>query len=324
MFDGKSADEAGLGRLLGQSAPMVALRRRLARIARSEATVLVTGESGTGKELCAEAIHAASSRAGAPFIALNCGAIPAELIEAELFGARRGAYTGAVADRPGAVRAADRGTLFLDEICETPLALQTRLLRFLESGEAQALGETAPRVVDVRVIAATNRDPAAEVAAGRLREDLYFRLHVLPVEAPPLRDRGEDVIEIAAAMLARVAGEEGRAAPELTAAARAALLAHRWPGNVRELRNAIRRAVVLGDERRVEPDDLGLAPAPGAPSADRLEAAANALTALPFAEIERLVIDAAIRRFGSAPKAARALGLSPSTLYRKQEVWAAE
>lgn len=323
MFDGRESEEAGTERILGRSPAVVALRRRLARVARSDATVFLTGESGTGKELCAEAIHAASARAGGPFVAVNCGAIPAELIEAELFGCRRGAFTGAHADRPGAARAADGGVLFLDELCELPLALQSRLLRFLESGEVRAIGEDAPRRVDVRTIAATNRDPAAEVAAGRLREDLYFRLHVLPVEAPPLRDRGDDALGVAEAMLARFAAEEGRAPPALTAEARAAILAHRWPGNLRELRNAVRRAVVLGEGARVAPADLGLVPAAPAAAPGRREAAAAALLGLPFEAIERLVFEAAIARFGSAPKAARALGLSPSTLYRKQEGWAA-
>ena len=314
--------EAGAERLIGSSPAMRALRRRLARVARSEATVLLTGESGTGKELCAEAIHAASPRAAGPFVPVNCGAIPAELIEAELFGHRRGAFTGAVADRAGAAQAASGGTLFLDELCELPLASQTRLLRFLETGSVTRVGDPTPRAADARIVAATNRDPAAEMAAGRLREDLYWRLHVLPVHAPPLRERGEDAVEIARALLPRLAAEERVPVPPLSPESEAAIRAHRWPGNVRELANALRRAVVLGEGDAATPELLGLAEAP-APAPERgAERAAEALLGLPFAEIERLVISAAIGRWGSAPKAARALGLSPSTLYRKQEGWA--
>ncbi len=314
--------EAGADRLIGSSPAMRALRRRLARVARSEATVLLTGESGAGKELCAESIHAASPRAAGPFVPVNCGAIPAELIEAELFGHRRGAFTGAVADRPGAAQAASGGTLFLDELCELPLASQTRLLRFLETGAVTRVGDPTPRAADARIVAATNRDPAAEMAAGRLREDLYWRLHVLPVHAPPLRERGEDAVEIARALLPRLAAEERVPVPRLGPEAEAAIRAHRWPGNVRELANALRRAVVLGEGEAATPELLGLAASPAPAPENGAEGAAEALLGLPFAEIERLVISAAIRRWGSAPKAARALGLSPSTLYRKQEGWA--
>ncbi|QIE57206.1 AAA domain-containing protein [Pikeienuella piscinae] len=230
---GPAPEEAGAARLIGGSAPMRALRRRLARVARSNAAVFLTGESGTGKDLCAEAIHAASSRATGPFIAINCGAIPAGLIEAALFGHRRGAFTGAVADSKGATAAADGGTLFLDEICELPLGLQPRLLRFLETGAVAPVGDHTSRPVDVRIISATNRDPTAEVAAGRLREDLLYRLHVLPVHAPPLRERKEDITTIAEVLLTRFALEEGKRFEGFTPDARAALEAARWPGNVR-------------------------------------------------------------------------------------------
>lgn len=313
------SDEVGEDRLIGASPAMQALRKRLARVARSSATVFLTGESGVGKELCAEAVHAASDRVGGPFIAINCGAIPGELMEAELFGHRRGAFTGAVADRVGAAMAADGGTLFLDEICELPLALQTRLLRFLETGAVTPVGDAAPRPVDVRIIAATNRDPVEEAAAGRLRPDLFYRLHVLPVHAPPLRERGRDTLEIAAALLARFAAEEGKRFTGFTRDAAEALLAEPWPGNVRQLRNLIRQAVVMGDGGRVDADLLGLGSAP-APETGR-EAAASALLGLSWEAIERLVIGAAIRSYGSAPKAARSLGLSPSTIYRKQISW---
>ncbi|MEX2520857.1 MAG: sigma-54 dependent transcriptional regulator [Paracoccaceae bacterium] len=312
-------DEAGRDSLIGASPAMRVLRKRLARLARSSATVFITGESGAGKELCAAAVHAASDRADGPFIAINCGAIPAELIEAELFGHRRGAFTGAVADRAGAAVAADGGTLFLDEICELPLAHQTRLLRFLETGAVTPVGDAAPRPVDVRIIAATNRDPAAEAAAGRLRPDLFYRLHVLPVHAPPLRERGRDALEIAGALLARFAAEEGKRFSGFTRDAAAALMAAPWPGNVRQLRNVIRQAVVMGDGGRVDAALLGLGTAPAREGGR--EAAAAALLGQPLAAIERLVIAAAIQRYGSAPKAARSLGVSPSTIYRKQLAW---
>jgi two-component system repressor protein LuxO len=198
------------GAFIGTSAPMQEVYRRIACLAASRATVLVTGESGTGKEVCAEAIHAASGRAAGPFVAVNCGAIPENLLESELFGHLRGSFTGAIHDRTGAVQSAHRGTLFLDEICEMALPLQVKLLRFLQTGTIQPVGSSRAEQVDVRIVCATNRDPEHEVAQGRFRQDLYYRLAVVPLHMPPLRDRGEDVLTLAQTFLQRFAQEEGK------------------------------------------------------------------------------------------------------------------
>lgn len=317
------APRSGLAGFIGGAPTMQAVYRILENAAASRATVFVTGESGTGKELAAEAVHALSPRAAGPFVPLNCAAIPKDLIESEIFGHVRGAFTGAVADRPGAARAADGGTLFLDEICEMDLALQGKLLRFLQSGQFQPVGSTRTVTVDVRFVCATNRDPMAEVKAGRFREDLYYRLHVVPLRMPPLRDRGEDVLLLADAFLRRAAAEEGRRFVRLAPDARAALLAHGWPGNVRELENAIRGAVVLADAEDLTAEMLPAAtraappprrpPPPPAPEPIR-----------PLAEVEREAIEQAVAASGgNIPRAAAALGISPSTLYRKRAAWAA-
>src|SRR5690606_10105062 len=207
-----------------------------------------------------------------PFVAINCAAIPADLLESEVFGHVRGAFTGAVADRAGAVQQANGGTLFLDEICEMPSGLQTKLLRFLQTGIVQPVGGTS-MPADVRIVCATNRDPAREIAAGRFREDLYYRLHVIPIAMPPLRERGEDIITLARAFLAEFAEKEGRQFRTFTPEAEAAIRAYRWPGNVREMRNVLHRAVVLNDGPEVSLAMLpaltkttpGLAPDPGPP-----------------------------------------------------------
>ena len=343
--------------ITGSSPQMEAVRRRIERVAQSGATVFITGESGVGKELCAQAVHAASARSSGPFIALNCGAIPADLLESEVFGHLKGSFTGAISDKTGAVGAADGGTLFLDELCEMDVRLQTKLLRFLETATITPVGATRPQSIDVRIICATNREPQAEVAAGRFREDLYYRLFVLPVEVPPLRNRGADVLEIAESLLHQFAKEEGKTFTGFSNDAKRGLLAAQWPGNVRELRNVIRQAVVMEDGGAIGLDALmlpgGVASAPGAgqpplrspiptptqtpdpspvleviaapsDSADidtSVEAAAEVLCRLPMVEIERLIIDAAIDTFGSAPKAAKSLRVSPSTIYRKKESW---
>ena len=330
--------------IIGSSPAVKDLRKQLVRVAGSDATVFVTGESGVGKELCANAVHAASGRAREPFMALNCGAIPGDLLESILFGHVRGAFTGAVSDNLGAARSADGGTLFLDEICEMDVGLQTKMLRFLETGAVTPVGDNKTHPVDVRIICATNRDPRAEIAAGRFREDLFYRLHVLPVHAPALRERGDDVLEIADFLLAKFSNIERKQYEGFSASARAALRNAHWPGNVRELINVVRQAVVLGDGGWISPDLLRLSPtaAPAhpaaaptahtsapvphhapqpAPAALTLEDAAERLCRLPLADIERLVIDAAIRDSGSAPKAAKSLRVSPSTIYRKLESW---
>ena len=314
----------GFAGFLGASPPMQAVYRVIEAAAPSRATVFVTGESGTGKELAAEAVHRLSPRAGGPFVPINCAAIPRELIESEIFGHVRGAFTGAVADRQGAAQAADGGTLFLDEICEMDLALQGKLLRFVQTGQFQPVGSTRLVSVDVRFVCATNRDPMAEVKAGRFREDLYYRLHVVPLRLPPLRERGEDVVMLAEAFLARAAKEEGRRFVRLSPDAKAALLAHPWPGNVRELENAIRGAVVLADGEELTAEMLPAA-VRAPPRAARRTPPAAAEPIRTLAEVEREAIERALQATGgNIPRAAAALGISPSTLYRKRAGWAAE
>ncbi len=313
---------------IGESPAMQAVYAKLRSVARSMATVFVTGESGTGKELCAEAVHALSPRAHGPFIALNCGAIPGDLLESEVFGHLRGSFTGAISDKPGAAAAADGGTLFLDEVCEMDLALQTKLLRFLQTSTITPVGATRPRKVDVRIICATNRDPLEEVRAGRFREDLYYRLHVVPIHLPPLRERGEDVVLIAERLLVQMASEEGRSFAGLAPEVAAIFKSLPWPGNVRQLINVLRNVVVLNDGPRVEPamlpPDLRLPDEAGAPrpAAPPPQPALSDLAGRTLAQVERLVIEAAIaRNGGSIPRAAQELDVSPSTIYRKREAW---
>ncbi|HEX5777996.1 MAG TPA: sigma-54 dependent transcriptional regulator, partial [Xanthobacteraceae bacterium] len=307
---------------VGTSPAMLSLYAQIERVAPSKAPVFVTGESGTGKEVCAEAVHTCSPRAGGPFIALNCSAIPRELMESEIFGHVKGAFTGAYEDRPGAAELAHGGTLFLDEICEMDLALQAKLLRFAQTGTVRRVGDTRLRSVDVRFICATNREPAREIEAGRFREDLFYRLHVLPLQLPALRDRGEDILRLARAFLLAFAEEEGRRFVGFTAEAEAAVAAHPWPGNVRELQNVIRRVVVLHDGEEVRADmlalgskheaarDTGPLPRVDSPSID------------PFWRQEQRIIEAALKAFdGNTHKAALALEIAPSTIYRKLQAW---
>jgi DNA-binding NtrC family response regulator len=318
---------------IGSSEPMKRIHTTIASVARSMATVFITGESGTGKELCALAVHANSNRASGPFIALNCGAIPQDLLESEVFGHMKGSFTGAISDKQGAATAADGGTLFLDEICEMAPALQTKLLRFLQTSTVQPVGATRPRKVNVRIVCATNRDPLDAVRRGHFREDLYYRLYVVPIHMPPLRDRGQDIIEIAEAALARFAQEEGREFHGLDPAVRNLMLSLPWPGNVRQLLNVMRNVVVLNQGGWVMPDMLppGLAdegrPAdpPPLPLASPDALALDSLIGLPLAEAERRLIEATLALHGgSIPKAARVLDVSPSTLYRKIEAWNAK
>jgi two-component system repressor protein LuxO len=238
---------------IGASPAMQAVYRTIESVASSKANVFITGESGTGKELAADAVHRASPRRARPFIALNCGAIPRDLLESEIFGHVKGAFTGATENRLGAAKLADGGTLFLDEIGEMPLEMQVKLLRFTQTGTFQPVGSSRPEKVDVRIVSATNRDPWVEVEAGRFREDLYYRLYVVPVEMPPLRARGEDVLLIARHFLSAFAREEGKRFRGFTREAEAALAAYPWPGNVRQLQNAVRNIVVLHDGQVVEP-----------------------------------------------------------------------
>jgi two-component system response regulator FlrC len=249
---------AGRGPAVGEPA-MAKLMGYAARIARSEAAVLIQGETGTGKEGMARLVHDESPRAKGPFIAVNCAALPETMVEAILFGHKKGAFTGASADGEGLFRAADGGTLFLDEITELPLALQAKLLRALQEGEVLPVGETRAVKVDVRIVTAANRDAAALVAAGEFREDLYWRLNVMPIALPRLADRRQDVRAIAAAMLLRMQNDASDFA-WLSAEALETLQAHSWPGNARELGNVLQRALVLREGDAIEAEDLGLAP----------------------------------------------------------------
>ena len=242
--------------LVGDSPKMRALFDLLKKVAPSDVSVLVLGETGTGKELVARALHEQGKRARKPFLAENCAAVPENLLESELFGHVRGAFTGAVSDRPGHFVAADGGTVFLDEIGDMPLAMQAKLLRVLQEGEVRPVGSNKTRKVDVRVVAATNKDLAAMCRQGTFREDLYFRLNVVSLQLPPLRERKGDVAHLARHFLARCNAETGRATT-LGAEALAALEAWKWPGNVRELENVVRRASVFA-QGEIKPEDLGL------------------------------------------------------------------
>jgi len=318
---------------VGASLPMQAVYRIIDSAAQSKATVFVTGESGTGKEVCAEAIHKRSPRAKGPFVALNCAAIPKDLLESEIFGHVKGAFTGATADRAGAALQAHRGTLFLDEIGEMDLNLQGKLLRFLQTGRVQRVGDSAPQDVDVRIVCATNRDPAAEVAAGRFREDLFYRLHVIPIALPPLREREGDVLLIARELLRRYATEERKRFAEFTAEAEALLAGYAWPGNVRELQNVVRSAVVLHDGDAVDvgmlPDKLrGRAvvamsrPAANANGPYAISPGAPGSPLRPMWRIERDAIEAAIAACaGNVRRAAAFLEIDASTIYRKKQLW---
>ena len=246
-------------RLLGSSPPMQALRKQIAKLARSQAPIYISGESGSGKELVARLIHEQGPRNDQPFVPVNCGAIPSELMESEFFGHRKGSFTGAHEDKPGLFQAANGGTLFLDEVADLPLAMQVKLLRAIQEKSVRAIGGQQEQVVDVRVLCATHKDLNQEVAAGRFRQDLYYRLNVIELRVPPLRERREDIEEIANAVLRRLAESAGEPAILLPPHALAALKAYRFPGNVRELENMLERAYTLCETDQISPDDLRLA-----------------------------------------------------------------
>ncbi|MAD34980.1 MAG: hypothetical protein CMJ88_14665 [Planctomycetes bacterium] len=255
--DGVAADEIGWHGLVGDSAPMLELRQYIEKFAKAAAPVLITGESGTGKERVARAVHRVSARGRRAFVAENCAAIPETLLESVLFGHKKGAFTGAVKDHPGHFVAAHKGTLFLDEIGEMSMPMQAKMLRVLQEGEVRAVGDNRVRRVDVRVIAATNQDLEAAVGSGRFREDLYFRVNVLRLALPPLRERGDDVLELARLFLARACNRTTRSLT-LSAGAERALQARRWPGNVRQLENEMQRLSALVDGPEVAAEDLSI------------------------------------------------------------------
>lgn len=329
QFEGKQHKK--FDRFVGESPAMQAVYSMIKDCAPSKASVFIMGPSGTGKELCAEAIHNMGPRKAGRFIALNCAAIPENLIESEIFGHKKGAFTGATSDREGAAVAANNGTLFLDEICEMPLDLQSKLLRFIQTGQVVPVGSNTPVTVNVRFVCATNRIPWEEVEAGRFREDLYYRLHVVPIHMPPLNERGRDVLSIASHLLSTFASEEGKDFSEIDTEAEARLLSHSWPGNVRELGNVMQSAVVLNDgpvltaamlERLIGPSRQVAVPGPrtGAPIPAIPITQAGEIE--PFAVSERKLIERAIAlENGKVRKAAFKLGLNPSTLYRKLNEW---
>jgi DNA-binding NtrC family response regulator len=242
--------------LVGDSAVMTELGRQIAQVAPTDATLLIQGESGTGKELVAHAVHRNSKRASGPFVAINCGAIPENLLESELFGHEKGAFTGALVQKMGKFEAASGGTLFLDEIAELPPSIQVKLLRVLEQREIERLGGTRPIKVNIRLIAATHRDLEAAVAEGKFRHDLFFRLKVVTIETPPLRERAEDILHLARHFVARFNREMARGIRGISPEAERMLTNYHWPGNVRELRNIIERAIVVGAADTVTPADL--------------------------------------------------------------------
>jgi transcriptional regulator with GAF, ATPase, and Fis domain len=304
-------EQIRFGEILGSSPRMQEVFRKVQKVAATDISVLITGETGTGKELIARELHSRSPRAKHPFITINCGAIPENLLESELFGHVRGAFTGAVGNKLGRFQSADHGTLFLDEIGEMPLALQVKILRALQEKVVVRVGDTNSETVDIRILAATNRDLDAEIKAGRFREDLYYRLNVVNLHLPPLRDRGDDIAVLARYMVGRYAPEYGSAVRGLTPNAIAAIKRHRWPGNIRELENRIKKAVVLADKALLGPEDLDLSP-------DDLP------SILPLADakekFQREYINEVLAlNAGNRTKTARDLGVDPRTIFRHLE-----
>ncbi|CAG0940683.1 Regulatory protein AtoC [Gammaproteobacteria bacterium] len=300
------AAPAGRARLLGESAPMQKLREMITRVARSQAPVHITGESGTGKELVARMIHDLGARAAGPFMPVNCGAIPGELMESEFFGHRKGSFTGAVADKPGLFQGADGGTLFLDEIAELPLAMQVKLLRVIQEKTIRPIGQPQEVPVDVRILSATHKDLRALVAAGQFREDLFYRINVIELRVPPLRERGSDVLLLTHHLLERQARDLGVPMPKLRAEAAAKLAAYAFPGNVRELENIVERAVALSAEGDIAAEDIQI----HASTADLAASSASGLGER-IDSVQREAIQKALEanRFNKTA-AARQLGLT--------------
>jgi len=314
---------------IGLSPPMQLVYDMIENAAKSNATVFITGESGTGKEICAQSLHCYSKRSAAPFVAINCAAIPRELLESELFGHVKGAFTGAVHDRDGAVVKAHGGTLFLDEIAEMAPEMQSKLLRFLQNLRYQRIGDDKERSANVRIICATNRDPVAEMRAGRLRQDLFYRLHVIPIHMPALRHRRGDIIDLADYFMRLYTKEEEKNFHTITPEAEHALMTYSWPGNVRQLQNVIRGIIVMHDHKTITPD---LLPREILQASPTLFAETNTPHTTPHAEEDRFIrplwqvekdaIERAVAICeGNIPKAAALLGVSPSTLYRKKMSW---
>ena len=309
----REAKSIQVGGMVAQSSPLQRVLELATRVAKVDSTVLITGESGVGKERIARLIHDESSRAGGPFVAINCGAVPESLLESELFGHAKGAFTGATQDRPGLFEAATGGTLFLDEIGEVPAAMQVKLLRALQEREVRRVGENKNRKVDARVLAATNRDLMAEVHGARFRQDLYYRLRVVEIRVPPLRERRDDILPLARTFLSESAARMGRKLTGLTPAAANQLVRYGWPGNVRELENAIEHAVVLAQGSRIDVEDLPEEIGSAAPGVVYTPGEVR-----PLADVERDYILAVLNATeGNKARAAEQLGIGTATLYRK-------
>ncbi len=307
LSDGRRGAEGG--RLLGDSEPMQKLRAMIGRVARSQAPVHISGESGTGKELVARLIHETGPRKDEAFVPVSCGAIPSELMESELFGHRKGSFTGAVADKPGLVQAAEGGTLFLDEVADLPFAMQVKLLRLIQEKTVRPIGDQHEQAVDVRILSATHRDLGELVAAGRFREDLYYRIDVIELRVPPLRERKSDIPELAKAICERFAARMGMTPPVISGEAMELLVGHDFPGNVRELENVIERALTLCEAGAIRAGDIELRESPGQGDAPR-QSLSDTLTHR-LEDIERASIMRALEsaRYNKTA-AARALGIS--------------
>ena len=298
-------------RLLGASPPMNLLRKQIGKLARSQAPVYISGESGSGKELVARLIHEQGPRHEQPFVPVNCGAIPSELMESEFFGHKKGSFTGAMEDKPGLFQAANGGTLFLDEVADLPLPMQVKLLRAIQEKAVRAVGGAKEVVVDVRILCATHKDLASEVAAGRFRQDLYYRLNVIELRVPPLRERREDIAQLAEVMLRRLAQECGETPARLQPDALAKLQSYRFPGNVRELENMLERAYTLCEGEEIKPSDLRLSDAPGMPENGEASLAQIDNLEDHLEEVERkLIMQALEETRWNRTAAAQRLGLS--------------
>ncbi|MCC6746234.1 MAG: sigma-54-dependent Fis family transcriptional regulator [Deltaproteobacteria bacterium] len=312
------ADKYRFDNIIGRSAAMQEVFELIRRVADSPVSVLITGESGTGKELVARALHFNSSRSSGPFIAVNCAAIPPNLLESELFGYKRGAFTDATTDRNGLLVDANGGSLFLDEIGELPPPLQAKLLRVLQEREVKPLGSSRSVPIDVRIMSATNRDLQAMLPTGHFRSDLYYRLNVVQIAIPPLRDRPEDILPLATHLLAQAGRRANKQVERIDAQAAKLLLAYAWPGNVRELENVVERAVALSQTPQIEVADLPQ-PLRERPADDHLVSAASSRN-LTLAELEReYILQVLTQEEGNKSRAANRLGLDRKTLYRKLE-----